>query len=66
MELPFRAGMNTTEEFHEQYKGEMAKCDFEVEDGGEEIGYDDWTDSATGDGMAVRCWWSVWRRCPGR
>ena len=31
-----------------------------VVDEGEEVGYDDW-ESADGDAVEVRCWWSVWK-----
>ena len=59
VELPFR---ETYPPEHEQFKREMESHSFKIENQGEEVGFDDWGDHATGEGMEVKCWWSIWRR----
>lgn len=43
----------------QEFRSRMAGLGLAVVQEGEETGYDDW-ESANGDALAVRCWWSVW------
>ena len=57
LEMPLR------EAYAEQRKDlrqRMEKLGLKVIDEGEEVGYDDWSDSKDGERKEVRCWWSVW------
>ncbi|KAJ5162017.1 hypothetical protein N7492_007409 [Penicillium capsulatum] len=43
----------------QEFRQRMTDLGLAVIEEGEEIGYDDW-ESADGDALAVKCWWSVW------
>lgn len=42
-----------------EFQQRMLDLGLAVVEEGEEIGYDDW-ESASGEALAVKCWWSVW------
>lgn len=42
-----------------EFRQRMGKLGLVVVAEGEEIGYDDW-ESADGDALPVKCWWSIW------
>ncbi|KAI9932226.1 hypothetical protein AWENTII_010564 [Aspergillus wentii] len=55
-EMPLRdAYLPQVREFRER----MVQAGLAVVEEGEEIGYDDW-ESADGEALAVKCWWSIW------
>lgn len=43
----------------QEFRRRMTELGLAVVQEGEEVGYDDW-ESANGDALAVKCWWSVW------
>ncbi|KAJ5099967.1 hypothetical protein N7532_006968 [Penicillium argentinense] len=56
VEMPLRdAYIPQVQEFRQR----MTDLGLAVVEEGEEVGYDDW-ESASGDALAVKCWWSVW------
>ena len=55
VELPLRPGSVYPQDFRRGMEGKG----FEVSEEGEERGYDDWEDEE-GEGIEVRCWYSVW------
>ena len=55
VELPLRPGSVYPQDFRRGMEGKG----FEVLEEGEERGYDDWEDEE-GEGIEVRCWYSVW------
>ncbi|KAJ5682912.1 hypothetical protein N7462_006077 [Penicillium macrosclerotiorum] len=55
-EMPLRdAYLPQVQEFRQR----MTDLGLVVVEEGEETGYDDW-ESASGEALAVKCWWSVW------
>ncbi|KAJ5114364.1 hypothetical protein NUU61_000123 [Penicillium alfredii] len=58
-EMPLRdAYLPQVQEFRQR----MVDLGLAVVAEGQEVGYDDW-ESADGDALAVKCWWSVWGWC---
>lgn len=43
----------------QEFRSRMIELGLAVVQEGEETGYDDW-ESANGEALAVKCWWSVW------
>lgn len=43
----------------QEFRRRMTELGLALVQEGEETGYDDW-ESADGDALAVKCWWSVW------
>ncbi|CAI7666780.1 unnamed protein product [Penicillium pancosmium] len=42
-----------------EFRQRMLDLGLAVVEEGEEVGYDDW-ESANGEALAVKCWWSIW------
>ncbi|KAJ6121096.1 hypothetical protein N7523_005376 [Penicillium sp. IBT 18751x] len=56
MEMPLREAYIPQ---RQELRQRLADLGLTLVQEGEEIGYDDW-ESANGEALAVKCWWSVW------